>query len=84
MIRLHKHAAVLVAKSEEALSDLAHAESVRPLIGPPLSTTAAWIDHQRVEELRSLLKRAGYTPRLIVEEDATSGQARDEPGSGTA
>jgi hypothetical protein len=72
MIRLHKHAAILIAKSEEALSDLAHAENVRPFIGPRLSTTAAWIDHQRVEELRDLLNRAGYTPRLIVEEDGTS------------
>jgi uncharacterized protein YijF (DUF1287 family) len=75
MIRLHKHAALLIAKHEEALSDLLHAANVRPLIGPQLSRTTVWIDHRRVEELRGLLKRAGYTPRLTVEEDGTSERA---------
>jgi hypothetical protein len=69
MLRLHKHAAILTAKDEEALSELLHAEHARPLIGPLLSPRAVWVDHQRVEELRDLLKRAGYTPRLIAEED---------------
>ncbi len=69
MIRLHKHAAIVVAESEDALSDLMHAHSARSLIGPLLSPKAVWVDHQRTEELRDLLKRAGYTPRLIVEED---------------
>ncbi len=75
MIRLHKHAAILIAKSEEALSDLLHAEHARSLIGPLLSPEAAWLDHQRIDELRALLKRAGYTPRLIVEEDGTPERA---------
>jgi len=59
----------MIAKHEEALSELLHADAARLFVGPLLSPQAAWVDHQRVEELRDLLTRAGYTPRLMAEED---------------
>jgi len=71
MIRLHKHAAILVTKEPEALAELLATESARTYIGPRLSSTVAWIDHRRVDTLREALVRAGYTPRVTQDsEDA--------------
>jgi hypothetical protein len=70
MIRLHKHAAVLVVKEPEALEELLETEGLGPCLGPRLSDTAAWVDHRRAETLRELLVRAGYTPKAT----------RDAPG----
>ena len=64
MIRLHRHAALLVTKEPEALAELLATESARPCIGPRLSPTAAWIDHRRVHVLREALVKAGYTPKV--------------------
>jgi len=64
MIRLHKHAAVLAVKDAEVLDELLETERVSPCIGPRLSPTVAWVDHQRVNVLRESLTRAGYTPKV--------------------
>jgi hypothetical protein len=77
MIRLHKHAAILVTKDAEALAELLATESARRCIGPQLSPTAAWIDHRRVHVLREALVRAGYTPKLIRESDPEDGNDAD-------
>jgi hypothetical protein len=77
MIRLHKHAAILVTRDAEALAELLATESARPCIGPQLSPTAAWIDHRRVEVLREALIRAGYTPKVTREGGPEDGNDAD-------
>ncbi len=67
MIRLHKHAAYLVAGDEEALAELTALESVRPAIGPSIAPTIAWVDHHRVAALREALRQAGYLPRVAAD-----------------
>ena len=71
MIRLHKHAAILVTTDREALGELLATETVRPCIGPQISPTVAWIDHRRLEKLREALVRAGYAPRITSESNDT-------------
>ena len=64
MIRVHRHAALLITKDPEALAELTETESARPCIGPRLAPTVAWIDHRRVDALREALVKAGYTPKM--------------------
>jgi len=64
MIRVHRHAALLVTKDPEALTELTETESARPWIGPKLSATVAWVDRRGVETLREALVKAGYTPKV--------------------
>ncbi|MBM3472928.1 MAG: hypothetical protein FJX75_06660 [Armatimonadetes bacterium] len=64
MIRFHQHAALLITKDAEALTELTETDSARSCIGPRLSPTVAWIDHRRVDVLREALARAGYAPKM--------------------
>ena len=75
MIRLHRNAAVIVAGDEEAMRELAAAAEACPALGPRLSPTVAWVDHHRVAALGDHLRRAGYSLRLVRDEDP-----RDETG----
>ncbi len=86
MIRLHRHAALLVASDEEALAELNALQSVRPAIGPKLSPIACWVDHHRVPALREALRQAGYLPQVTVDGPSPAdegGGAGFEPGNGT-
>lgn len=78
MVRLHRHAALLLTQDPEALNELLATETVRHCIGPRLSSTAAWLDHRRVEELRQALLRAGYVPRVTRYEDGNDQDTRTE------
>ncbi|MGQ9732708.1 MAG: hypothetical protein ACUVX8_15735 [Candidatus Zipacnadales bacterium] len=65
MIRLHKHAALLVTKDVEALSELLEMDTIRLCLGPKLSPTVTWIDHRQFDKLHEMLLRAGYTPKVV-------------------
>ncbi len=75
MIKLHKNAAVLVTRDDDALAEAQATDAGRLCIGPRLSSTVAWIDHRRVETLREGLSRAGFTPRITTDDDSTRGDA---------
>jgi hypothetical protein len=76
VIRVHRNAALLLSAQPEALGELFATETMRVCLGPRLSSTAAWVDHQRIGLLREALLQAGYAPRVAAD------AATERPGNG--
>jgi len=76
MIRIHRHAALLLCKDPDALAELLATESTRACLGPGISPTVAWVDHRRVDVLREAFVKAGYAPKV------TSDGAPEQQGNG--
>jgi hypothetical protein len=66
MPTLFKHVAILEAAEPSALDELL-ISGLKPFVVRQLGPTAVVVDHERLADLRKLLKRLGQTPRITPE-----------------
>jgi hypothetical protein len=66
MPTLYKHVAILEVAEASQLDELL-VSGLRSLVVRQLSPTAVVVDHERVGDVRKLLKKLGETPRITPE-----------------
>jgi hypothetical protein len=62
---VHRHAAVLEVGDPAQLLELAADTALRPFLLCRLATTVALVDPGRADELAEVLRRRGYTPKIL-------------------
>jgi hypothetical protein len=66
MPTIYKHLALLETAEPAALEDLL-ASGLKSFVVRQLAPTTVVVDHERLADLRKLLKRLGQTPRITTE-----------------
>ncbi len=66
MSTLYRHLALLESNDPGVLAELL-ASGLQPYVVRQLTPTTAIVDHERLDDLRKVLKRLGQTPRITPE-----------------